>query len=142
MRKRSAALLAVILLACTLLLSGCGSRPLPDGMEEDAVAQTAGEILDLLTAGDYQAVADRFRGDVKEEHQVTADTVKAAMDTVAEAGAYVRTTDTLVVGGDRKKFDEPYGVAVLYCEHESSDVMYELSFDTGLDLIGLAVKKK
>ena len=109
-------------------------------MEEDTLIQAGEEVLGHLTAGEYQAVADAFRPDMQQTYSVTAETVQAAMDTVAEAGAYVRTTDTVTAGGNEKNFEEPYGVVLLYCEHEKKDVLYEFSFDTGLELIGLAVK--
>lgn len=138
MKRKTMGLLALALLLS--LLSGCGAKPLPDGMEEEAVGDAARAVVAQLTAGEYQAVADAFREDIRQANSVTADTVEAAMATVAEAGVYVSTTDVLAVGGSSKVFDEPYGVALLYSEHESKDVVYEMSFDTDLALIGLAVK--
>lgn len=140
--RRTAMLPLAIAALLLLLLAGCGAHPLPEGMEEETVGNAAQAVVDQLNAGDYQGVADAFRADLREELEITADTVKAAMDTAAEAGAYVRTTDILAVGGDRKKFDEPYGVAIVYSEHEAKDVIYELSFDTDMELIGLGVKQK
>lgn len=141
--KRKISVLMVVLLLALLTLTGCrGARPLPEGMEEEAVGEAAREIVALLVDGNYQEVADSFRPEVKEEYSVTADTVKAMMDTVAEAGGYVKTTRTLVVGGDSKKFTEPYAATAVYCEHQSKDVIYEISFDADLKVIGLQVKQK
>ncbi len=142
MRKKTALVLALAL-TLSLALTGCGTRPLPEGMEEASVGETAEGLLALLLDRDYQGVADAFRGDMKERYQITGETVQAAMEAVEDAGGYVRTTDILAVGGKKSKsFDEPYGVAILYCKHEEKDVVYEFSLDTDLNLIGLAVKPK
>jgi hypothetical protein len=143
MKKKIALALACVL-TLTMILTGCGSRPLPSGMDQDAVGAEAERLLDLLLAEDYQSVADAFRDDLREEYAVTADTVKEAMDAADGARAYVQTSSVLVVGGKKSKktFQEDYAVAVLYCEHEEKAVIYEFSFDTDLKLIGLAVKPK
>ena len=64
------------------------------------------------------------------------------MEVIAEAGPYVSTDQTLAVGGTSDSFDEPFAMVSVYCEHESKDVIYTLSFDTDLVLINLAVKQK
>lgn len=133
---------ALVLLAL-LVLAGCrGARPLPEGMDEEQVGEAAREVVAMLVEGDYQGVADAFRSDLREEYSVTADTVRDVMDAASEAGAYVKTTKTLVLGGTNKSFGEPYAAAAVYCEHESKDVIYEVSLDTNLHVIGLQVKQK
>ena len=128
---------------CSLLLSGCTkASPLPEGMDQDVVGEKAREVVALLIAEDYQSVADLFRADMKETYSVTGETVENLMATVSEAGAYVNTEETLVLGGENKNFDEPYAAVAVYCEHEKKDVVYEMSFDMELNLIGLAAKKK
>ena len=85
MKRRTTGLLAAALLA-VLLLAGCGTRPLPSGMEEEAVGQAGQEIVEMLVARDYQGVVDAFRPDIAEELGVTADTIQSEMDKVSEAG--------------------------------------------------------
>ena len=66
MKRKISVLMAVLLLAL-LTLTGCrGARPLPEGMEEEAVGEAAREIVALLVDGNYQEVADSFRPEVKE----------------------------------------------------------------------------
>lgn len=143
LKKRIRAGAAALLLAAVLPLSGCGkARPLPDGMDEETVGEAAREIVAMLLDEDYRGVADAFRLDVREEYSVTEEAVEEMMGSAAGAGAYVRTTRTLVLGGSSESFDEPYAAAAVYCEHESRDVIYEISFDTGLNVIGLQVKQK
>ena len=142
MKKLRIPLLALTLILGLSLLSGCGMRPLPQGMEEETAGEAGRAIVALLAAEDYQAVADAFRADIREELNITAQAIEEVMEVIAEAGPYVSTDQTLAVGGTSDSFDEPFAMVSVYCEHESKDVIYTLSFDTDLVLINLAVKQK
>ena len=142
MKKLRISLLALALIFALSLLSGCGMRPLPDGMEEETAGEAGRAIVALLAAEDYQAVANAFRADIREELNITAQAIEEVMEVIAEAGPYVSTDQTLAVGGTSDSFDEPFAMVSVYCEHESKDVIYTLSFDTDLVLINLAVKQK
>lgn len=142
MKKLRISLLALALIFALSLLSGCGMRPLPQGMEEETAGEAGRAIVALLAAEDYQAVADAFRADIREELNITAQAIEEVMAVIAEAGPYVSTDQTLAVGGTSDSFDEPFAMVSVYCEHESKDVIYTLSFDTDLVLINLAVKQK
>jgi len=142
MKKLRISLLALTLILGLSLLSGCGMRPLPEGMDKETAGEAGRAIVALLVAEDYQAVADAFRADIREELDVTAQAIEEVMEVIAEAGPYVSTDQTLAVGGTSDSFDEPFAMVSVYCEHESRDVIYTLSFDTDLVLINLAVKQK
>ena len=64
----------------------------------------------------------------------------SAMENVADAGAYVKLTDSTVVGGENESFDGEYAVAVLYCKHEKKKVVYQFSIDPGYQLIGFSAQ--
>ena len=105
-RKRAGALALAVTVALSLfLLAGCKGKPLPEGMDQDAAQAKAEEVLALLADGDYAGVADQFRQDVREQYGVTADTIDQAMENVADAGAYVKLTDSTVVGGENERFE-------------------------------------
>lgn len=141
MKKKLTALLSLAL--SLAMLSGCSAaRKLPDGMEEEPTSQAAQAIVAQLIAGEYDAVAAAFRDDLEQELSITGQTVADLMATVEGAGAYVTTNEILVLGGESKSFDEPYAAVAVYCEHEEKDVIYELSLDMNLELIGLRAKER
>jgi len=143
MKKKLGIILSLAVLLPILLLSGCSKAiPLPDSMDQEKVSQAAQQIVAELLDGEYQVVADRFRADMKQEYSITADTVKAMMDTVAKAGAYISTEHILVLGGESKAIDEDYASVGVSCKHENGTVYFELSLDVNLELIGLAAKEK
>lgn len=140
-RKRAGALALAVTVALSLfLLAGCKGKPLPEGMDQDAAQAKAEEVLALLADGDYAGVADQFRQDVREQYDITADTIDQAMENVADAGAYVKLTDSTVVGGENESFDGEYAVAVLYCKHEKKKVVYQFSIDPSYQLIGFSAQ--
>ena len=141
MKKKLTALLALALALSTL--SGCRSaRKLPEGMEEEPVSQAAQVILNQMLAGEYDAVAAAFRDDLEQELNITGQTVADMMSSVGDVGAYVGTGEILVLGGSNKNFEESYAAVAVYCEYEEDDVIYELSLDMNLELIGLRAKKR
>ena len=143
MKKKLSALLAAALLLPILMLSGCsGAIPLPDSIDQEAASQVAQEIITELVAGEYQTVADRFRDDMKQSYSVTAQTVSDMMDSIANAGPYVATERVLVLGGDTKVLNEDFASVAVYCKHEKKAVVYEMSLDVNLELLGIAAKQK
>ena len=140
MKKRISVIAALLSLA--LLLSSCGAKPLPDGMEEETVGEAGRSIVNLLAAEEYQAVVDAFHPEFREEYDVTADKVAEIMDTVSAAGPFVQIEKTLAVGGKSDNYAGSYASVVVYAVHEESDVIYELSITPDLALIGLSVKEK
>ena len=63
-KKRWAAALAAAL--CVLMLAGCKGKPLPDGMEEDAVLAAGEAVVQQLTDGGLLRRAGAVRSDIRE----------------------------------------------------------------------------
>ena len=122
-----------------LLLTGCRGNPLPEGMEEDAALEAGLEVVIALTKGEYEAVAERFREDVREG--VTADQLKTLLESAAEdAGAYKEVTDSMVTG--RESGGEEHAVAVFWAKYEKENLLFEVAFDPDMALIGLRIEEK
>ena len=135
-KKRWAAALAAGL--CVLMLASCKGKPLPDGMEEDAVLAAGEAVVQQLTDGDYSAVLAQFRSDIREG--LTAEQIQTQVETATEkAGQYRKLDDTLVTGSQEP---EPHGIAVIYCKYTEDSVMFRVAFDPEMELIGLEVSKR
>ena len=135
-KKRWAAALAAAL--CVLMLAGCKGKPLPDGMEEDAVLAAGEAVVQQLTDGDYSAVLAQFRSDIREG--LTAEQIQTQVETATEkAGQYRKLDDPLVTGSQEP---EPHGIAVIYSKYTKDSVMFRVAFDPEMELIGLEVSKR
>ena len=137
MRKKEL-LLAALGLLLTFVLSGCGSA-LPEGMDEDTVVSAGLKIMDKLVDGDYDAVCDALREDVRE--QTSADAIEEMMDTATEGrGSFKKVKDSMVTGVTDA--DEPHAIAVIGAKYDKKSVVFRIAFDTEMNLIGLDVRGK
>lgn len=128
-----------VLLAVLLLLCGCQGKPLPAGMEETALTEAGRAVVLQLVQGEYDAVRESFREDVRES--VTADQLRALLLQQTDgAGVYRQIESNMVTG--QSSDGENYGVAVLYCEYSEDDVLFRVAFDKNLELIGLEIRKQ
>lgn len=141
MRTRRGVLGMALFVLALIIFSGCKGNPLPEGMEEEELIAAGQEMVALLNERDYEAVADRFREDVREH--VTAESVSGLVDQLLnEVGDYKKEDKTLATGQTNEETGEFYGIAVILCTHAKDDVMYRLAFDSNMTLIGLSVSKQ
>lgn len=137
LKKRMAALALAALLALTL--AACQGKPLPAGMDEEALIARGRETVRLLVGGDYEAAADMAREDLKDA--ITAESLRELLLRQTEgAGAYRQIEDTMATGQTTN--GESYGVAVIYCQYSEDDVLFRLAFDPDMALIGIEIKKQ
>lgn len=122
-----------------LLLAGCQGKPLPAGMDEDALLQKGQEVLLELVEGDYAAVYGQLREDVAAG--TSAEAIQSlALQQLDGAGVYKQIDSRMTTG--QSSNGESYGVAVMYCQFSKDEVLVRLAFDPDLQLIGLEIKKQ
>ena len=140
MKKQITAIIALtFVLALSLSLIGCAGTPLPKGFDADEVGTSAEEIVGLATAGDYDSIIAALREDVKSA--ITVDQLKEGWAPVYEkAGAFVSISKTALSGAKDKTTGEEFAVAQVLVKHEKASLVYTLSFDKDMMLIGLYLK--
>ena len=79
MHRLALGLAALLMLS---LLSGCRGTPLPDEMDEEELLSAGQEVVELLVAGEYQAVYDLFREDIRST--LTVEQIQALFQEVLE----------------------------------------------------------
>lgn len=135
--RRIKSVLCALLVA--LVVTGCGGTSLPQGMTEEALIDAGREILLLAVDGDYEAVRERLREDVRET--VTAEEIRSVVLTnVDGAGVYKQIESYMTTGQEAN--GERLGIAVLYCEYAKDDVLFRIAFDEDMCLVGLSVAKQ
>ena len=140
MKKRtSLLLLALSVLAALVLLAGCAggeeaAEPLPEGLEETALLEAGREVAGLLSQGDYQAVYDLLRADVRSG--LTVDDIAAVMDPVREEAGEFQSEAEASAYGDSEA--EPLGIADLLYTFAQEKVRFRVAFDPELTLTGFS----
>jgi hypothetical protein len=140
MKKQIKVIVTVtLILALSLSLIGCAGTPLPEGFDAEEVGTSAEEIVGLATAGDFDSIVAMLREDVKAS--VTVDQLKEGWAPAYEkAGAFVSITKTALSGATDETTGDEYAVAQVLVKHESANLVYTLSFDKDMALIGLYLK--
>jgi hypothetical protein len=129
----------MLILALSLSFFGCSAGKLPEGFDKEEVGTAAEEIVGLSTAGDYDSVIAALREDLK--GSITADQLKEGWAPIYQkAGAFVSITKTVLSGVADKTTGEEYAVAQVLVKHENGNLIYTLSFDQNLMLVGLYLK--
>ena len=127
------------LLLCLFLFVGCEGKPLPAGMEESKVLDAGRQVVISLTKGEYEAVAEQFREDIRTT--LDAEQLRSLVEAAAkDAGIYKELTDSMVTG--RSSDGTDYAVAVFWAKYEKENLLFEAAFDPDMALIGLRVEKK
>ena len=129
----------LIALLTALMLAACSGDSLPEGMDEDDLFHAGKDVMLLLVKGEYEAVHGMLRAD--QQALFTAeDIAEAVASQLSDAGEYKQIEDHMTtgqtVGGER------YGIAVLYCDFSEEDVLFRLSFDAQLNLVGFSLDQQ
>jgi hypothetical protein len=140
MKKQLKAIItATLILALSLSLIGCAGKPLPEGFDSDEVGTAAEEIVGLATAGDYDSIVSALREDLKAT--ITADQLKEGWAPIYEkAGAFVSISKATLTGAKDNTTNEEYAVVQVLVKHANASLLYTLSFDKDLALVGLYLK--
>ena len=133
------ALSVVMVLALSVGMIACAGGKLPEGFDKDEVGSAAEEIVGLATTGDYDSIINALRDDLKSS--ITADQLKEGWASLFEkAGAFDSITKTVFSSTKDKTTGEEYAVVQVMAKHENANLIYTLSFDKNLALVGLYLK--
>ena len=133
------ALSVVMVLALSVGMIACAGGKLPEGFDKDEVGSAAEEIVGLATTGDYDSIINALREDLKSS--ITADQLKEGWASLFEkAGAFDSITKTVFSSTKDKTTGEEYAVVQVLAKHANANLIYTLSFDKDLALVGLYLK--
>ena len=121
------------------MVTACSDNQLPDGMNEDELFHAGKDVMLLLVNGEYEAVHAMLRED--QRAVITVDAIRdAVLDQLEDAGEYKQINDHMATG--QVIAGERYGVSVLYCDFAEEDVLFRISFDAQMRLVGFALKQQ
>jgi hypothetical protein len=129
----------IILLVFSIALSACASVKLADNYDENIVTERAKEVVEMINSQDYDKVNAEIRADLQD--QLTSsklkDVIGAKLD---EAGAFIEYPSITTLGQKSKTSGEDYATVVLVGKYEKSTLVFTITMDSNLDIVGLYVK--
>lgn len=127
------------LLVFSITLSACASTKLADTYDEKIVTERAKEVVEMMNAQSFDKVNAEIRDDLQD--QLTSSKLKEAIGAkLAEAGAFIEYPSISTLGQKSKTSGEDYATVVLVGKYENSTVVYTITMDTNLDIVGLYVR--
>ncbi len=128
-----------ILLGFSITLSACTSVKLADIYDENLVTERGKEVVAMINSQDYGRVNAEIRTDLQD--RLTANQLKDAIGAkLAEAGAFIDYQSITTLGQKSKTSSEDYATVVLVGKYEKSALVFTISLDSNLDIVGLYVK--
>lgn len=128
-----------ISLVFSITLSACTSAKLADIYDENIVTERAKEVVEMINSQDYDKVNAEIRDDLQD--QLTAsklkDVIGAKLD---EAGAFIEYPSITTLGQKSKTSGEDYATVVLVGKYEKSTIVFTITMDSNLDIVGFYVK--
>lgn len=128
-----------IFLIFSIMLSACTSTQLADSYDQNAVIERGKEVVEIINSQDFEAVNAELRDDL--QSQLTAAQLQEAIEQkLVDAGAFVEFQSITTLGQKSKSTGEDYATVVLVGKYEKSTLVFTITMDANLDIVGLYTK--
>ena len=129
----------VLFFGLLLTFTACSSDKLSSSFDKDEVTDKAKAVVEVINTKNYAAIIALFRSDLQD--QITADQLQQAFDEQLEAAGTFSDFKSIVIKSENdKSTNEEYAVVILEAVYENKTLIYTISFDTDLELVGLYMK--
>ncbi|MHB8134978.1 MAG: DUF3887 domain-containing protein [Anaerolineaceae bacterium] len=122
-----------------VILSGCASTKLADIYDENSVMERGKEVVEIINTQDFDLVNAELRDDL--EDQLTAEQLKDSIgQKLFDAGSFIEFQSITAIGQKSKSTGEDYATAVLVGKYDNSTLVFTITMDSNLDIVGLFLK--
>ncbi len=136
MKKYLRVLIVILVMS---LLFGCSGNKLSDKFDEQEVLDKGKEVVDVINTRQYEDVIVLLREDLRS--QITADQLVTAWDDqIVAAGEFDKIRNTAIESQEDSVTKEEYVTVILEAIYAEDTLIYTLSFDEDLMMIGLYMK--
>ena len=136
MKKYLRVLIVILVMS---LLFGCSGNKLSDKFDEQEVLDKGKEVVEVINTRQYEDVIALLREDLRS--QITADQLVTAWDDqIVAAGEFEKIRNTAIESQEDSVTKEEYVTVVLEAIYAEDTLIYTLSFDEDLMMIGLYMK--
>ncbi len=140
-------LIFVLLLSLTIVVVLCGcsnqgsnTAKLSPDFDEAKVKAAAENAIMLINSGDYQKLSDTMvRSDLRSK--LSAEVLRDAADKTMGGAGEFKSFEAVTVSGTEDSAKNSYAVASVRAKYKNQTVIYTLSFDKEMQLVGLYMKQ-
>lgn len=126
-------------LCLTLTLCACSSAKLAETYEEEKVIARGKEVVELINTFDYTSVNAEVREDLQDDLSVEI-LEKTLSGSLGSAGTFVDYSIATAMGQKSKSTGEDYATAILGCKYENATIVYSITMDQNMDIVGIHMK--
>jgi len=134
----SICILALSMIMCFGLFSGCGGHKLSSDFDEAEVKSAADKVIALVNEKDSEGLREISNVQMKEG--LTEDVLNKIYEAIGEGGAFEKVESMSVTGATNKENDEELAVVAAKAKYKNKSFMYTISFTKDLKLAGLFYK--
>jgi hypothetical protein len=131
-------IITALILIPTLVLTSCDSKGLPEGFDQDEVAEAAKDIASLANNRDYAAVHARI--DEPLQGGVSIEQLKKDWDPLLNKSADFVDFDEVTFGSETDENDVVYALGIVTCNYEDGTRIYTFYFNENMTLSGLSLQ--
>ncbi|MGI6114120.1 MAG: DUF3887 domain-containing protein [Mahellales bacterium] len=138
LRLKSLSSLALAILVCFVLLSGCSGQKLSSDFNEEEVKKAAENVIILINDQNSQGLKELCNVQMKKAF--TDDVLEQVYEAISEGGKFEKVEDISVVGMTDKSSKEEFAVVVAKARYEIKTFTFTISFTKQMKLAGLYYK--
>ena len=129
----------VIFLLFIIMMSACTSTKLADIYDENIIIERAKKVVEIINSQDFDSVNAELRADLQD--QLTSSKMNDTIGVkIVAAGPFVKYQSISTLGQKSKSTGEDYASVVLVGEYEKGTVVFTITMDSNLDIVGIYVK--
>ena len=136
--KKSISIVMLCILTAVCLCGCGGSTKLSESFDENTVKETAQKAVDCLISGEYEDCVAMMGQEMREA--LPAEALEANVAPVMEQTGAFQEYKSITVVGQKGSDGADCAVAVVVASFEKGKLTYTISFDTGMEIIGLWMK--
>ncbi|MDD2591825.1 MAG: DUF3887 domain-containing protein [Erysipelotrichaceae bacterium] len=130
---------SLLVISVLFITVACSNNELSSKFDEEEVIDKAKEVIEVINTQNYEDVIAYIRADLQAE--ITAEQLKEAWgDRITNAGVFKEIKNTALKTQEDPNTKEDFVTIIIQAVYEKDTLVYTLSFDEELEMIGLYMK--
>lgn len=130
---------SLLVISVLFITVACSNNELSSKFDEEEVIDKAKEVIEVINTQNYKEVIAYIRADLQAE--ITAEQLQEAWgDRITNAGVFKEIKNTALKTQEDPNTKEDFVTIIIQAVYEKDTLVYTLSFDEELEMIGLYMK--